>query len=69
MSLISCPECNHEISNKAISCPNCGYPIVLKNENSKNESISNPFDLSKETDFPDDLPEDLNIGKQIVNKT
>jgi len=67
MSLINCPECNHEISDNAISCPNCEYPIVLKNENPNNNSISNPFDLSKETDFPDDLPKDLNIGKQIVN--
>ena len=27
MSLISCPECNKEISDKAWACPNCGYPI------------------------------------------
>ena len=27
MSLIKCPECGKEISNKAISCPMCGYPI------------------------------------------
>ena len=25
--LISCPECNKQISDKAVSCPNCGYPI------------------------------------------
>ena len=25
MSLISCPECNKEISDKAKCCPNCGY--------------------------------------------
>ena len=25
--LISCPECNKQISDKAISCPNCGYPL------------------------------------------
>lgn len=25
--LIPCPECNKQISDKAISCPNCGYPI------------------------------------------
>lgn len=25
--LIKCPECNKEISDKAISCPNCGCPI------------------------------------------
>lgn len=26
MSLIKCPECGREISDKAISCPQCGYP-------------------------------------------
>lgn len=25
MSLIQCPECGKEISDKAVSCPNCGY--------------------------------------------
>lgn len=25
--LISCPECQHDVSDKAVSCPNCGYPI------------------------------------------
>lgn len=28
--LISCPECNRQISNKAIACPNCGLPIAKK---------------------------------------
>ena len=27
MALISCPECNKEISEKAIACPYCGYPM------------------------------------------
>lgn len=27
--LINCPECNKQISDKAIACPNCGYPINL----------------------------------------
>jgi len=27
MALIKCPECSHEISNKATSCPQCGYPL------------------------------------------
>lgn len=31
MSLIKCPECNHEISDKAKMCPNCGYELP-KNE-------------------------------------
>lgn len=29
MALIKCPECTHNVSDKAISCPNCGYPINM----------------------------------------
>jgi len=25
--IINCPECNHEVSDKAKMCPNCGCPI------------------------------------------
>lgn len=25
--LITCPECQHNVSDKAVACPNCGYPI------------------------------------------
>ena len=28
MSLITCPECGHEVSTKAPQCPNCGVPIA-----------------------------------------
>ena len=31
MSLINCPECNKEISDKAKSCPHCGYEISTNN--------------------------------------
>ncbi len=27
MALISCPECEHTISDKAFACPSCGYPM------------------------------------------
>jgi len=33
MALISCPECDNEISDKAPSCPHCGY--VAKPERPK----------------------------------
>lgn len=33
--LITCPECSHSVSDKAISCPNCGYPIKLPLEQEK----------------------------------
>ena len=34
MSLINCPECNHEVSDQAATCPNCGY--ILKTEKTTN---------------------------------
>lgn len=40
MSLIQCPECNKEISNKAETCPNCGCPINAQNTTAKVEIIA-----------------------------
>jgi len=28
MTLIKCPECSLDISDKAIACPHCGYPFA-----------------------------------------
>ena len=30
MAMIKCPECGHQVSDKAKSCPNCGAPIDTK---------------------------------------
>lgn len=30
MSLVKCPECGREISDKAAVCPNCGAPVKKK---------------------------------------
>ena len=27
MALIKCPECELQVSDKALSCPHCGYPL------------------------------------------
>ncbi len=40
MALIKCPECQKEISDKAVSCPNCGCPISLLTNYS--EDIATP---------------------------
>ena len=29
MALISCPECEHQISSYAVACPNCGFPLAM----------------------------------------
>ena len=62
MALINCPECGKEISDKAISCPNCGVPpskeiSQLEKKNEEQMEI---------LPFPN-LPENLDIGRQITN--
>lgn len=29
MALLKCPECMHDVSDKALTCPNCGYPMNM----------------------------------------
>lgn len=41
MSLIKCPECGKEISDKAEMCPNCGHPIKGKEKVAKLKSHVN----------------------------
>lgn len=31
MALISCDECGHDVSTRALSCPNCGAPPIQPN--------------------------------------
>ena len=37
MALIKCPECGHQVSDKANACPNCGCPIIQATNQSKLE--------------------------------
>lgn len=44
--LITCPECNSQISNKAVSCPHCGFPIsktISRRRKSKHMKLPNGF--------------------------
>lgn len=38
MALIKCPECAHDVSDKAIQCPHCGYPMSSTVTNTKPRS-------------------------------
>ena len=46
MALVNCPECNNEVSNKAMACPKCGYPLSsvksVVEEQKKSVSDENP---------------------------
>ena len=39
MALIKCPECNREISDKAIACPHRGYPLNSSNNNQNDTEL------------------------------
>ena len=46
--LIKCPECNLNVSDKAISCPHCGYPlkkdlVTKKCRSTKRKRLPNGF--------------------------
>lgn len=34
MALIPCPECDYQISDRAVSCPHCGFPLQSVTTNS-----------------------------------
>ena len=47
--LINCPECELQVSDKAMQCPHCGYPMnpnvktTKPNKNNKRERLPNGF--------------------------
>lgn len=41
MALIKCPECGHEVSDKAESCPNCGYKITEAKDEAPTQEQNN----------------------------
>ncbi|GAB1360149.1 hypothetical protein MASR1M31_19480 [Porphyromonadaceae bacterium] len=47
MSLITCPECRKEVSDKAKTCPQCGYPID-ENENTNDAKLRDDTPISEE---------------------
>lgn len=61
MALINCPECNNEISDKAVSCPICGYPISAVNTNTATDQLSNS-DVGPSDNTPK-IKKQINIKK------
>lgn len=48
--LIKCPECELQVSDKALSCPHCGYPLQdgaparkPRSKNNKRKRLPNGF--------------------------
>ena len=76
MALFKCPECGHQVSDKASSCPNCGCPIeIIKNQsnvdnNQNNNNTRAPGSLAKSAvisfTFASDTP---TVTPEIVHET
>lgn len=43
MALIECPECHHEVSDKADKCPNCSYPLAPVDVVTPSSAVKNPY--------------------------
>lgn len=77
MALISCPECEKEISDKARFCPHCGYPIFSTDtfDSKAIETSEAQVDLNTSIAYVDEVQqtnqqcEDSNIDNDISNKT
>ena len=58
MALIQCPECQLQISDKALACPHCGYPLnrtVIQNnykKRARRKRLPNGFGSITEINFP-----------------
>ena len=63
MALINCPECNKEISDKAVNCPSCGFPL--------NKPCNTQIQQTEQTSYQEiafpKLPDNLSIGSGITN--
>ncbi len=69
MALIKCPECDHEVSDKAKACPHCGCPIE-NHYQYKYDIILNTVDVKQKLSLIGFLRMltncDLSTGKQMT---
>ncbi len=75
MSLISCPECGKQVSDKAMSCPHCGCPLIKKNHCIINgvdidcSFIFNNYDLElRQMQMAEKTNLDMKVADQIVEQ-
>lgn len=37
--LLKCPECELQVSDKAVNCPHCGYPMQNEGKKKRKENV------------------------------
>lgn len=73
MALISCPECQREVSDQAGACPHCGYPIASSSCNpAPNEAGSDPAAVGQVQSDPErsvqkaDTPHNVSTRRLVL---
>ena len=67
MALIACPECEKQISDKAIACPNCGYPVRERQQETAPTPPPIPVAPKTPTKKPEEqLPAALDVRRVTV---
>ena len=65
MSLINCPECGKEISDKVKACPYCGYPVEESNKTVDQKVYTTLTDKIETAKLPKD-PKFILIGLGVI---
>lgn len=69
MALLKCPECKHDVSDKATACPHCGYPMnspTSTNHVSEMANLQNYLTGTEQsTNCPESVQNRLGLSKLI----
>lgn len=63
MALIKCPECGHDVSDRAISCPYCGFPVERELKKQREQEQK---ELEKRTRLEETNKEDQQNSKETL---
>ena len=69
MSLIICPECGKNFSDKAPACPNCGYPTNLINSDNSEENNIIEDTIKEDTPTTDSVTSNVIQGEYSTSQT
>ena len=74
MALISCPECEKQVSDKAVACPHCGYPLAEPLQRELGHGVAERKTADKPSEPPqsgqthEDIPNALKVKRRVAEQ-
>ena len=68
MAIIKCPECGHDVSNKASSCPNCGYILEVNPIDKNSHEANNTRSSRQQVIVQPELPRHKTLIEILLDK-